>query len=351
MNKKLLSFGLSTLFICQTALALPASVKAAEKVDNTQAQQLPKTTLKKQKNKHVASKNDKSNNTALYLGGAAIPAVGVLCYLFGSKSRSSRRAPSRQIPNVPTPQSPRKQAPTRPSEPVPQAPRMPEPQEAVTDRIVLPDYVNDSIACSTPIPIRNIAWWGHRCWFHSSILLYYHSNYHDAILNFPIEEARRRLLASGNLDDLKRSALDAMISLAEIFIILNGDESSPCYHNPQVVFLNHEHENDLLVKLKNFDTFNGTSDRIRQNVAPAFATLDLEPEPQDACSAVINELIPVVHELMPEWIVPQGLPTGSQLRHNGAHFWVDYMYDNVTFGIGQSSTPADSVISHKTLTQ
>lgn len=350
MNKKLLSFGLSTLFICQTALALPASVKAAEKVDNTQAQQLPKTTLKKQKNKHVASKNDKSNNTALYLGGAAIPAVGVLCYLFGSKSRSSRRAPSRQIPNVPTPQSPRKQAPTRPSEPTPQAPRTPEPQEAVTDRIVLPDYVNDRTACSTPIPIRNIAWWGQRCWFHSSILYYYHSNYHDAILNFPIEEARW-LLESGNLNALQRPALEAMISLAEIFIILNGDETNPNYRKPQVVFLNHERENDLLVKLKNFDTINGTSDRIRQSVAPAFATLDPGTKPQDACSAVIKDLIPVVHKLMPEWIVPQGPPTGSQLRHNGAHFWVDYMYDNVTFGIGQSSTPADSVISHKTLTQ
>lgn len=343
MNKKLLSFGLSTLFICQTALALPASVKAAEKVDNTQAQQLPKTTLKKQKNKHVASKNDKSNNTALYLGGAAIPAVGVLCYLFGSKSRSSRRAPSRQIPNVPTPQSPRKQAPTRPSEPVPQAPRMPEPQEAVTDRIVLPDYVNDSIACSTPIPIRNIAWWGHRCWFHSSILLYYHSNYHDAILNFPIEEARR-LLTLDNLNVLQRPALEAMISLAEIFIILNGDETSPNYRKPQVVFLNHKHEDDLLVKLKNFDTINGTSDRIRQKIAPAFATLDRETKSQDACSAVIKDLIPAVHELMPEWIVPQGLPTGSQLRYNDAHFWVEYMCGNVIFGIGRSSTPEYSVM-------
>ena len=303
----------------------------------------PKNHFEKTKNKHVASKNDKSNNTALYLGGAAIPAVGVLCYLFGSKSRSSRRAPSRQIPNVPTPQSPRKQAPTRPSEPVPQAPRMPEPQEAVTDRIVLPDYVNDSIACSTPIPIRNIAWWGHRCWFHSSILLYYHSNYHDAILNFPIEEARR-LLTLDNLNALQRSALEAMIFLAEIFIILKGDESSPYYHNPQVVFLNHKHEDDLLVKLKNFDTINGTSDNIRQSVAPAFATLDPETKPQDACSAVIKDLIPVVHKLMPEWIVPQGPPTGSQLRHNGAHFWVDYMCGNVIFGIGRSSTPVYSVI-------
>lgn len=348
MNKKLLSFGLSTLFICQTALALPASVKAAEKVDNTQAQQLPKTTLKKQKSNHTAIKSKKSNNI-LYWGGAAIPAAGVLRYLFGSKSGSSHRTPSHQTPNVPKPQSSRKPAPVHPSEPTPQAPRTPEPQEAVTDRIVLPDYVNDPIACSTPIPIRNIAWWGHRCWFHSSILNYYHSNYHDAILNFPIEEARR-LLASDNLNDWQRPALEAMISLAEIFIILKGNESSPYYHNPQVVFLNHERENDLLVKLKNFDTINDTSDRIRQRFDPAFATLDLETKPQDACSAVIKDLIPVVHELMPEWIVPQGLPTDSQLRHNGAHFWVDYAHNNVIFGIGQSSTPVYSVI-RRVLTQ
>ena len=350
MNKKLLSFGLSTLFICQTALALPASVKAAEKVDNTQAQQLPKTTLKKQKNKHVASKNDKSNNTALYLGGAAIPAVGVLRYLFGSKSRSSHRTPSHQTPNVPKPQSSRKPAPVHPSEPTPQAPRTPEPQEAVTDRIVLPDYVNDRTACSTPIPIRNIAWWGQRCWFHSSILYYYHSNYHDAILNFPIEEARE-LLASGNLNALQRPALEAMISLAGIFIILNGDETNPNYRKPQVVFLNHERENDLLVKLKNFDTINGTTAEFRQKFAPDFQTLNLELEPQGECTAVIKDLISVVHELMPEWQVPQGRLTGSQMRHNGAHFWVDYMYGNVIFGIGRSSTPEDSVISHKTLTQ
>lgn len=358
MNKKILSFGLSTLLIYQTALALPASVKAAEKTNNAQAQQLPKSTLEEQKNNPAESKNNKSNNTTnniLYLGGTAIPVAGVLYYLFGSKSRSSHRAPSPKTPNVPNPQSSRKPAPKHHSEPVPQAPRMPEPHhmhavppylshESTTDRMVLTDYENDPIACSTPIPIRNIAWWGHRCWYHSSILNYYHSNYHDAILNFPIEEARG-LLNAGNLNTSQRSTLEAMISLAEIFIILNGDESNPDYRKPQVVFLNHERENDLLVKLKNFDTINGTTARIQQNFAPDFKTLNLELEPQDECTAVIKDLISVVHELMPEWQVPQGRPTGSQMRHNGAHFWVDYTYENVIFGIGRSTMPPEDSVA------
>ena len=339
MNKKLLSFGLSTLFICQTALALPASVKAAEKVDNTQAQQLPKTTLKKQKNKHVASKNDKSNNTALYLGGAAIPAVGVLCYLFGSKSRSSRRAPSRQIPNVPTPQSPRKQAPTRPSEPVPQAPRMPEPRhvhiiphrlsQEVSQREVFHNYENDRDACSTPVPLRAISWWGQRCWFHSSILYYYHSNYHNAILDFPIEEARE-LLASGNLDALQRSALEAMISLAEIFIILNGDETNPNYCKPQVVTLNHDRENDLITKLAAFNHQNGRY--------PEGITLGLQEKEQEVCVPVITNLIRNVSGILPQWRVPNtDGPVGARLGNNHEHYWAEVEHNGVLFGLGRST--------------
>ncbi len=298
MNKKLLSFGLSTLFICQTALALPASVKAAEKVDNTQAQQLPKTTLKKQKNKHVASKNDKSNNTALYLGGAAIPIAMGLYHFFGPKSR--------RIRTVPTYLS----------------------QEA-NQRQVFREYENDPDACSTPIPLRAISWWGHRCWFHSSILLYYHSNYHDAILDFPIEEARE-LLALGNLDALQRSALEAMISLAEIFIILNGDETNPNYRKPQVVTLNHARENDLITKLA---AFNHEDRRYPEGI-----TLDRREEEQEVCTEIISNLIEIVSGTLPQWRVPNtDGPVGAQLGNNYEHYWAEVEHNGVLFGLGRST--------------
>lgn len=80
------------------------------------------------------------------------------------------------------------------------------------------------------VPVKAMLWHDNLCWFHSSLLLFFHeAHYNELICKFPIEEAEKMLQSSG-LSAHDRANLEAMIDLSYIFRILsvNPNISAEC---------------------------------------------------------------------------------------------------------------------------
>lgn len=386
MNKKLVSVILSTLFLSETALALPTETKNKKQPETTKSQN--------EKNEFPDLKD---------LVFDALCATGLSALTVGVCHNASKEAPKNQpqasqdlqcepaaepqkettqdsqndIPQESQEETPkdsdgkppkkRQKRATKRSRRTPSKSSLPKTrQTGKTERKplyprweVIESLRDNPNACSAPIPLRAIAWHGDRCWFHASLLHFYHNSfYHEPILRFPVEEARQ-LVLSGHLNEQERATMEAMICLSEIFRILVGNEDSADFRQPQVVFLGHGRENDLIAKLAKFNKL--------FSAQPANETLARSYCSQNVCTTAIDTLLNESakyaqnqsdHPELQRWFnnsfvfqmrtndIPNEAPI-VYVGTTGYHFWVEVEHRGTTFEIGRSTLPHQNSIRIK----
>lgn len=248
-------------------------------------------------------------------------------------------------------------------------PETPNPKTDFPYREVIKKLEDNVAACSAPIPLRALKWHDRRCWFHASLLHLYHNRfYHDFIINFPAEEASRVLTSSTDLSIRERKALEAMICLANVFRIIEGDHQSSDYRKPQVVSLGSNFEDELISKLQVFDSY-ATSIACGE-------TLLLNNDDQRTCELVLYQLLkecatyaqnnPSSHMLSKNWPNPSSpysifkrgtIPIETAIKYMdlfdrfghrlGGHFWVETTINGQIFEIGKDIPLPQDAISIK----
>ncbi len=263
-----------------------------------------------------------------------------------TKKSSENQNKPKKSPRVPKQKTPSKSdSISKPQQPMPQ------------QREVIEELKNDTNACSTPIPLRSIAWHDNRCWLYSSLMcFYYYMPYHNFILDFPINEAEQLLPTLAT--DQERSALEAMISLTKTFRTLKGNVTQDHnYHQPQVIHLDAQQENELIEKL---GAYNSIVPRLPETLNHRSCGA------QAPCPLVITSLLEVVStniislysnspELM-HWAysLPDSFDSLNAnlfnqfpIKHSnpqGGHFWVEVKHNGITYAIGKYTLPHQSSI-------